>query len=110
MFDENQFNNNGTNSFSLSSLGEEVYLSSGDGPNLTGYQHGFQFGAQINGVTFGRYVTSDVPYVLVEEVHYSPLGPWPAASNGTGNSLQRRSFVCFYDYASYLMYSFVWDG
>jgi hypothetical protein len=59
VFDETQFNNNGTNSFSLSSLGEEVYLSSGDGTNLTGYQHGFKFGAQINGVTFGRYVTSD---------------------------------------------------
>ena len=59
VFNENQFNNNGTNSFALSSLGEEVYVSSGDGTNLTGYQHGFQFGAQINGVTFGRYVTSD---------------------------------------------------
>ena len=59
LFDENQFNNNGTNSFRLSSLGEEVYLFSGDGANLTGYQHGFKFGAQKNGVTFGRYVTSD---------------------------------------------------
>src|SRR5206468_6816516 len=39
LFDENQLNNNGSNSFSLSSLGEEVYLSSGDGTNLTGYQH-----------------------------------------------------------------------
>jgi hypothetical protein len=59
VFDENQFNNNGSNSFALSSLGDEVYLSSGDGTNLTGYQHGFKFGAQLNGVTFGRYVTSD---------------------------------------------------
>lgn len=59
LFDETQFNNNGSNSFALSSLGDEVYLSSGDGTNLTGYQHGFQFGPQINGVTFGRYVTSD---------------------------------------------------
>ncbi|MCX6926015.1 MAG: hypothetical protein NT154_22825 [Verrucomicrobia bacterium] len=43
----------------LSSLGEEVYLFSGDGTNLTGYRHGFEFGAQLSGVTFGRYVTSD---------------------------------------------------
>jgi hypothetical protein len=59
LFDESQFNNNGSNSFLFSSLGEEVYLSSGDGTNLTGYQHGFQFGAQKSGVTFGRYITSD---------------------------------------------------
>ena len=58
-FNESQFNNNGTNSFALSSLGEEVYLFSGDGTNLTGYRHGFEFGAQVNGVSFGRYVTSD---------------------------------------------------
>ncbi|HEY5914024.1 MAG TPA: lamin tail domain-containing protein [Verrucomicrobiae bacterium] len=56
---ENQFNNNGTNSFALSSLGDAVYLFSGDGVNLTGYRHGFQFGPQVNGVTFGRCVTSD---------------------------------------------------
>ncbi len=59
VFDESQFNNNGNNSFALNSLGEEVYLFSGDGTNLTGYRHGFEFGAQHNGVTFGRYVTSD---------------------------------------------------
>jgi hypothetical protein len=59
VFDGSQFNNNGSNSFALSSLGEEVYLFSGDGTNLTGYRHGFKFGAQANGVSFGRYVTSD---------------------------------------------------
>ncbi len=58
LFDESQFNT-GSNAFALSSLGEEVYLYSGDGTNLTGYSHGFKFGAQHNGVTFGRYVTSD---------------------------------------------------
>ena len=58
-FNESQFNNNGTNSFALSSLGEEVYVFSGDGTNLTGYRHGFEFGAQVNGVSFGRYITSD---------------------------------------------------
>ncbi|MBI4327346.1 MAG: immunoglobulin domain-containing protein, partial [Chloroflexi bacterium] len=45
--------------FSLSSMGDQVYLFSGDAQtNLTGYVHGFEFAAQINGVTFGRYVTS----------------------------------------------------
>ena len=45
--------------FNLSSHGEEVYLFSGDAiTNLTGYVHGFDFGAQANGVTFGRYINS----------------------------------------------------
>jgi hypothetical protein len=45
--------------FNLSSHGEEVYLFSGDAnTNLTGYFHGFDFGAQANGVTFGRYINS----------------------------------------------------
>jgi hypothetical protein len=58
LFDETQYNT-GSNAFALSSLGEQVYLFSGDGTNLTGYRSGFEFGAQHNGVTFGRYVTSD---------------------------------------------------
>jgi len=56
---ENDFNNGSPTSFSLSSLGDEVWLFSGDATtNLTGYFHGFKFGAAQNGVTFGRYVTS----------------------------------------------------
>src|SRR6185369_419774 len=100
VFTETQFTNNGANSFSLSSLGDQVYLSSGDGTNLTGYQHGFQFGPQINGVTFGRYVSSDglehfvtekqntlgganagpkVGPVVISEIMYAPppFGPDP---------------------------------
>lgn len=30
-----------------------------------------------------------VPYILVEEIHYSPDAPWPVAANGTGPALQR---------------------
>ncbi|MCI0748489.1 MAG: lamin tail domain-containing protein, partial [Verrucomicrobia subdivision 3 bacterium] len=56
-FNEAQFNT-GANSFSLSSLGEAVYLFSGNGTNITGYVHGFDFGAAPNGVTFGRHVNS----------------------------------------------------
>jgi hypothetical protein len=58
LFNESQFNV-GPNSFSLSSLGEEVYLFSADAnTNLTGYLHGFDFGPAANGVTFGRYITA----------------------------------------------------
>ena len=58
VFTESQFNSGG-NGFALSSLGEEVYLFSGDAnTNLTGYVHGFDFGPAENGVTFGRYVIS----------------------------------------------------
>ncbi|HXJ55797.1 MAG TPA: lamin tail domain-containing protein [Verrucomicrobiae bacterium] len=60
-FDETDFDAiaNGTNRFQLSSEGEAVYLFSADAAtNLTGYSHGFSFGAAAAGVTFGRYVIS----------------------------------------------------
>jgi hypothetical protein len=38
-----------------------------------------------------------VPYVLMDEVHYSPLPPWPANSQGTGNSLQRIASLAYAD-------------
>jgi hypothetical protein len=69
-FSESQFNNNGSNSFALSSLGEEVYLFSGDGTNITGYRHGFEFGAQVNGVSFGRNVTSNgIEHFVTQKVN-----------------------------------------
>lgn len=57
-FDEGDFNTGAPGSFSFSSLGEEVFLFSAAGDRLTGYVHGFRFGASANGVTFGRHVTS----------------------------------------------------
>ena len=48
----------GPNAFALSSKGDETYIYSGDGTNLTGYLQGYAFGAAENGVSFGRYVTS----------------------------------------------------
>lgn len=94
-FDETDFNPapGASNSFSFSSRGEAVYLFSGDGTNLTGYSHGFEFGASATGVSFGRYITSageeDFPPqtlgslgalnagpslgpVIISEVHYHP--------------------------------------
>ena len=45
--------------FGLSSLGEEVHLIAADAAgNLTGYSHGFVFGAAENGVSFGRHLTA----------------------------------------------------
>ena len=62
VFDEGDFNTptNLPTSFSMSSVGDEVWLFSADGSsNLTGYYHGYSFGAQQNGVCFGRYVNSE---------------------------------------------------
>jgi hypothetical protein len=91
-FTEAQFG--GTNGFALSSFGDDVWLFSGDGVNLTGYAHGYSFGAAANGVTFGRVVTSVgedhlvsqtaatlgtansgpvVGPIIVSEIHYRPL-------------------------------------
>ena len=58
VFNESQFNAGGVG-FALSSDGDEVWLFSADtAGNLTGYFHGFRFGAAEDGVSFGRYRTS----------------------------------------------------
>ncbi len=44
--------------FTLDSSGGSLYLCSGDGTNLTGYNHGVRFGAAEKGVSFGRYINS----------------------------------------------------
>ncbi|HEY5911734.1 MAG TPA: PA14 domain-containing protein [Verrucomicrobiae bacterium] len=46
-------------SFVLNSWGESVYVFSGDAStDLTGYNHGLEYGPAANGVSFGRYVIS----------------------------------------------------
>lgn len=62
VFDENQFRpgGNGNVGFSFSALGDEVHLFSADANGeLTGYEHGFTFGASFNSFSFGRLVTTD---------------------------------------------------
>ncbi|HXJ56283.1 MAG TPA: lamin tail domain-containing protein [Verrucomicrobiae bacterium] len=61
VFTEEEFNAQpgSLNSFALDSDGDAIYLASGDAnTNLTGYSHGFSFGAAATGVSFGRYVIS----------------------------------------------------
>ncbi len=45
--------------FALSSTGDEVVLSASSAGQLTGFRTRVSFGAQFNGVSFGRHVTSD---------------------------------------------------
>lgn len=64
VFYETQFNNGPLTNFSAFSLssakGDEVYLSTADSNGvLTGFRRSVDFGAAANGVSFGRYVTSD---------------------------------------------------
>jgi len=95
--DESLFNPNpglGT-SFALSSLGDDVYLFSGNtAEQLTGHSHGFDFGGAQTGVSFGRHVNSAgiehfpaqisrtlgnfnsgprVGPVVINEIHYNPV-------------------------------------
>ena len=75
VFTEADFNPTpGTNgSFTLSSQGEEVYLLSADAnTNLTGYSHGFSFGAAANGVSFGRHVISTGDERFVAQIAHTP--------------------------------------
>jgi len=58
---ETQFNANPgiPPSFAFSSVGDEAYLFAADpAGNLLGYSHGFHFGASEEGVSLGRYITS----------------------------------------------------
>jgi hypothetical protein len=75
VFDESHFNtpSNAPTSFAFSSLGDEVYLFSGDAStNLTGYVHGFAFGAAENGVPFGRHTTSLGEEHFVAQTAFTP--------------------------------------
>jgi hypothetical protein len=55
----NQFNT-GVNAFSLSSLGDELYLSAVDGGGaLTGFRAQVRFGAAEENVSFGRVLTGN---------------------------------------------------
>jgi len=96
VFDETHFNPTPGigNSFSLSSLGDEVYLFSGNAAfELTGYTHGFSFGGAPEGFSYGLYrPTLDFPVqrsrtlgaenvlpligpVIISEIHYHPRAP-----------------------------------
>ncbi|MBI5384326.1 MAG: lamin tail domain-containing protein [Verrucomicrobia bacterium] len=61
VFYENVFSNRvlAAMPFSLGSKGDEVTLSASSNGVLTGYRATAKFGAAENGVSFGRYVTSD---------------------------------------------------
>src|SRR5262249_22940423 len=93
----------GTNGFALSSIGDQVFLFSGDEKtNLTGYAHGFSFGPAPNGISFGRYVNSQgdeqfvlqrvntlgtnnayprVGPVVIAEIMYHPPDPYPGLND-----------------------------
>lgn len=82
VFDEDDFNiaSASSNSFTLNSHGDEVYLYSADAVgNLTGYSDGFGYGAAQNGVSFGRYVNSvgdvDYPAQTTNTLGFSNSGP-----------------------------------
>ncbi len=48
----------GFNAFNLGAKGDDVYVFSADGLNLTGHAHGYDFGATATNTTLGRYITS----------------------------------------------------
>jgi hypothetical protein len=75
LFDEHDFNADPTapGSFAFRSSGDEVYLFSGDAnTNLTGYVHGFSFGAAETGMSFGRYRISTGAEHFVAQTAYTP--------------------------------------
>ncbi|MGC3959324.1 MAG: hypothetical protein QM813_15690 [Verrucomicrobiota bacterium] len=88
----------GNTAFAFSSTGEEVYLftSANTNAELTGYSHGFAFGAVFNGRSFGRAINSagvesfplqravtlgttnagpQIGPIVINEIHYHPSSP-----------------------------------
>lgn len=57
LVDEDQFGS-GPIRFGLDANGDDIYLFSASGGNLSGYGHGFSFDAAASGVTFGRHTNS----------------------------------------------------
>ena len=84
LFDESEFNAPDApkgSRFALNPVGDKVYLFSADsGGNLTGYWHGFMFGASDEGATFGRHVISTGEEHFVSQASQSlervNAGPW----------------------------------
>ncbi|HEY3324999.1 MAG TPA: cadherin domain-containing protein [Planctomycetota bacterium] len=75
-FDDAAYNSNPgvPPSFALDSHGEEVYVFSANPTThaLTGYVHGFSFGAAENPVAFGRYVISTGAEHFVAQISNTP--------------------------------------
>ena len=92
----------GPKAFALSSQGDETYLFSGNGTNISGFFDGFSYGAAENGVSFGRYVNSQtnthfvaqaanslgaanglpkVGPVVLSEINYRPIEPLVGVDN-----------------------------
>ncbi len=98
----------GSMGFSFSALGDSAHLFSADATGqLTGYHHGFSFGASFNGVSFGRFVSTDgaehfirqeqrtlgrpnsdplVGPVVITEIHFNPI-------SGTTNNNTVDEFI-----------------
>ncbi len=96
--------------------GENLVLVTFDPVNSPGQtttfrtKYGIATNVQIYGPYVGKLANNDdkvevympdtpdlnsVPYVLVERVHYHDLAPWPAAADGSGLCLSRRSLTGF---------------
>lgn len=81
LLNETRFNSfsSGTNAFTFSSHGEEVYLYSANASGeLTGYSDGFSFPASENGVSLGRHTNS------VGEIQYPPQRTMTLGSSNAG--------------------------
>jgi hypothetical protein len=87
-----QFNAmNQPGAFDLRSSGDEVYLFSASGDNLTGYVQGYEFGAALNGVSFGRHTNSQGRIFFVSQQSTTLPGPNSGPQVGPGG--YQRDYV-----------------
>ncbi len=95
VFYENTSFNQGSKPFRLSELGETVYLSSGDGVNLTSYRTQEDFDASPNGSSFGRHTRSDdlVDFVLQSNVTLNASNAYPRVGPVVVNEIMYNPYA-----------------
>ena len=86
-------NTNDPACFEISSLGDDLYLSSSSGTNLTGFRAAVKFGATANGVSLGRYELSngDADFVAASARTFGQDNPASVAQFRTGTGLPNAS-------------------
>jgi hypothetical protein len=89
VFYEYQFSDGSTNAFALNSAhGDEIWLSAAAGGVETGERTAVSFGAALNGVSFGRVVTSvTVDFVPLTQRSFGIDNPATLANFRTGSGL-----------------------
>jgi len=101
LYNENEFGS----SFSLSSLGEEIYIFSASATGeLSGYENGIKFGALEPGIAYGRYINSigDEHYTVEQSASLNQANSMPKVGPVIINQIMYNPSVDQFEYLELL--------